>query len=230
MIALPNNNLESLLKKATEHEKKYEWLQAAEKYKKANNFTVAKNDLKRTSEINERIGFCFYRSARQVQNKSEFYKCMKLALQAYQNSAEIVGSFEEKHDRIRKEHINAWIIYIQAWLENDLKKKKKLLDRWWVLENQALKKYEIEGDSHSYVVVCNNLLEQNIYDRFWLISSGLEQKQIYEECLSLGEKAIKIAKELNNDYELARIYAFVSWYYIFSYWLIESDVELIELT
>jgi len=215
------------LKKAKEHEKKYEWLQAAENYKKANNFTLVKNDLKRSVELDEKIGFCFYRSARQAQNKSEFNKCMKLALQAYQSSAEIIGSFEEKHDKIRKAHIDAWIIYIQAWLENDLKKKKNLLDRWWELENQASKNYEIDGDLRSYVAICNNLLEQNIYDRFWLISSGLEQKQIYEECLSLGEKAIKIAKDLNDDYELARSYAYVSWYHIFSYWLIESDVELI---
>ena len=226
---MQSKNLESLLKKAKEHEKKYEWLQAAENYKKANNFTLVKNDLKRSVELDEKIGFCFYRSARQAQNKSEFNKCMKLALQAYQSSAEIIGSFEEKHDKIRKAHIDAWIIYIQAWLENDLKKKKNLLDRWWELENQASKNYEIDGDLRSYVAICNNLLEQNIYDRFWLISSGLEQKQIYEECLSLGEKAIKIAKELNDDYELARSYAYVSWYHIFSYWLIESDVELIGL-
>lgn len=44
MVALQSSNLESLLEKAKEYEKKYEWLQARDYYEKAVDLAVKKGE------------------------------------------------------------------------------------------------------------------------------------------------------------------------------------------
>jgi hypothetical protein len=50
-IALQNSSLESLLTKARELEKKYEWLQAAECYKKASDLTLDEKHFLKTADF-----------------------------------------------------------------------------------------------------------------------------------------------------------------------------------
>ena len=79
---MQNNTSESLLKKAKELEKKYQWLKAAEYYIKASNFASERKDLRKAAEIEERIGFCFLKATRQVQTNTEFRKYVKRSIQA----------------------------------------------------------------------------------------------------------------------------------------------------
>ena len=52
-IALRDSNLESLLEKAKELEKKYEWLQAAESYQKASEILFEEKNFVKAAELAE---------------------------------------------------------------------------------------------------------------------------------------------------------------------------------
>ena len=71
---LNNCNLESLLNKAIEEEKRYEWLQAAEIYEKASDLALNKKDVSKAVDLNERSGFCYYRASSQVKTNLDLQK------------------------------------------------------------------------------------------------------------------------------------------------------------
>ena len=70
-------NLELILNKAKEFEKKYEWLQAADYYEKAVDLALKKKNLSMTVELYEKIGFCFYKAALQAPSNTIFKKHLK---------------------------------------------------------------------------------------------------------------------------------------------------------
>ena len=78
MASLQNSTLGFLLDKAKEMEKKYEWLQATKFYKKASDMVLDEKDILKAAELQEKIGFCFYRAADQAVTNIDFRKLMKL--------------------------------------------------------------------------------------------------------------------------------------------------------
>ena len=87
--------MDSLLSKAKEHEKKYEWLQATKLYKEVADLASEEKDLAKVSELQEQTGYCFYRVAFQAETNIEFRRLMKQAIQAYEKEIEILE--EEKY-------------------------------------------------------------------------------------------------------------------------------------
>jgi len=221
LIALQDINLESLIKKAKEHEKKYEWLQAAEKIGTAVDLIEEKHSIKGT-EFLEKMGFCFYKAAMQAPNNIQFSKRMKLAIQTYEKEIILLEKMKKKNS-----HVLALIAYASSCLEKNPLKKKRLLAKWWKLEKQAKKEFEDNADLHSMAKICANLVEYSSYDWIWSSSSFQETKNIYLECLELAEKAIPILSKLEDEYELARAYCFASWYYCFSHWFWKSEEEIV---
>jgi hypothetical protein len=63
-VALKDSNLESLIEKAKELEKKYDWIQAADFYEEA--ASKVQEDSMKTAELREPIGYCFLRAAFQA--------------------------------------------------------------------------------------------------------------------------------------------------------------------
>ena len=96
-VDLKKSNLESLLEKAKELEKKYEWLQATEFYKKAVDLALEEKDSQKVAELQEQIGFCFFKAALQADTNDIFRDRMKLA--------EVV-SFE-----IDLLHVDLWVYF-----------------------------------------------------------------------------------------------------------------------
>jgi hypothetical protein len=78
LITLQKTNLESLLKKAKEHENKYEWLQAAKAYEKASTSSLANKDFIQITMIEEQRSYCFYRAALQATTNENFRLNIKL--------------------------------------------------------------------------------------------------------------------------------------------------------
>jgi len=221
LIDLQDINLESLIKKAKEHEKKYEWLQAAEKIGTAVNSIEEKHSIK-AIEFLEKLGFCFYKAAMQAPNNTQFIKRMKLAIQIYKKEVRLLEKMKKKDS-----HVLALIAYASSCLEKDPLKKKELLAEWWNFEKQAKEEFENSGDLHSMAIICANLVEYSSYDWIWSSSSFQETRKIYLECLEFAEKAIPILSKLEDEYELARAYCFASWHYYFSHWFWESEEEIV---
>jgi len=71
-MTLQNVNLEPLLKKAKKCEKKYDWQQASDFYRKASSLALDQKDLLRGANFHEKMGFCFYRVAFQAHDNIDF--------------------------------------------------------------------------------------------------------------------------------------------------------------
>jgi hypothetical protein len=201
-VALKDSTLESLIEKAKEHEKKYEWLQAAEEYKKAVDLVLNEKDVTKVANLQERIGFSFYRASLQAQSNTEFRKILKKSIIAYEKESKLLKTIETEESQVNRIHADALTCYAKSWYETDPKVIKKLLDEWWTLENQVLTIYEHSRNLLSVGRICNELLEYSIYDRFWLVSDSLEQEKMYKESIILAKKTIEIFYRLN----LERIY------------------------
>ena len=99
---------------------------------------------------------------------------MKQAVHAYRKESKILEEISAKNKQIKINHVKALIAYVEAVLEKNLLKKKKLLDEWWTLENHVISAHEKSGDLSSAGKVCNELLEYSRSHRFWLVSNHSE--------------------------------------------------------
>ncbi|MEJ2242729.1 MAG: hypothetical protein P8Y18_11405, partial [Candidatus Bathyarchaeota archaeon] len=173
-------SLESILNAASESEKKRNWIQASDYYRKAQN--------------------------------QEEYKLFE----------------ERKNDnQIKIKHVKSLIFYTKSWLEQSLKKRKKLLDEWWILETEVLSFYEKNNDNLDRDRIYLNLLEGSIYYRFWIhTESPGSQKVLIREGFKIAEKAIQLFSKLNKEYELALAYCFAIWYIGFGSFFLASKNEI----
>jgi len=228
--SLQKGNLESLLEKAKELENKYEWLQAAENYRKAAELVLTKKDILKAADLNERIGFCYYRASLQAQSNSEFRKILKFSILAYEKESEFLKGIETEELQLKRIHADALTSYAKSWYETNPKAIKKLFNKWWTLENMLLRAHESAGDLHSVGRTCNDLLEYSTFDRYWLASNFKEHKEMYEESLLLAEKAIKIFSSLDDKYELSRAYLSICWYYGMIEGFEEDENKLIQIS
>ena len=212
-----------LLEKAKELEKRYDWLDAADFYEQA--YSLVSEDFLKAAELQERIGFCFFKAARQADTNDIFRDRMDLAVKAYNKSAELLQSVEKNGKLARISHAKALVAYASSWLERDRTKKGKLLGEWWRLENETLKEYEKVGNKIAIGKTCNNLLHFSQEYRFWIPTDFQDVKRMMDELLNLGEKSIKILSGLGDDYELARAYSYTGLYYVVAVWWIGDRVK-----
>jgi len=210
LIAVQVDNLESLIQKAKEQEKKYEWLQAAEVYQTASDTAIKHDDLKIIAQLYDKRGFCFFKAAFQAQSNKQFIKTMKQAIENYEKAADFYRKTNDETMIISANNLVAQISYSKSWIEKDTSKKTILIEEWWILKSKILETYEKLGDRLSVAQTCIDLL-QNSYDCYYWIGKNLEElKEKRNRLLSLGEKAINILSELNKCYELARAYYWTS--------------------
>jgi KaiC/GvpD/RAD55 family RecA-like ATPase/tetratricopeptide (TPR) repeat protein len=204
------------LDKAKDCENKYEWLQAIEYYNKILDLISKENNLSEAIVFYERIGFCYFRSSLQAKKIELNKDRMNLAVKAHEKAVRIAETLNEKNNQSIINHNLGWITFLKAWIETNLFKKKVLLDEWWKLWKKNLQIFNEVDDQKSVGIVYNNLLEFCRVDRFFVVADHSENEKIAEECIQMGEKAIKIFSKENNIYELARAYCNASWYYGFS--------------
>ena len=208
-----NHRLKLLLNKAKELEKRYDWLGAIPFYEKASSAASRDKDWAKAAELQERIGFCYFRAALQAETNEDFRNRMKLAAEAYERLVELSEKADEEGKGAKINHAKALVAYANSWLATDYQKRKTLLDEWWNLEREALKAYEETGDLQAFGKACNDLLQGSHDNRIWIRTSWHDEGKTRKERLSLGEKAIAALSEVDDDYELARGYCWTGWHY-----------------
>jgi hypothetical protein len=203
-LALPESNLKSFLKQATDLEGKYEWLLATKLYNKASDLALEQKDSLEAAELEEKKGYCFYRASLQAESNPEFITRMEQAIQTYEREVRILEESEEIN-QAKVFHVKALISYMQSWLETSPFKKKELLEASVTLEGKALSEYERINDLYLIGKTCNNLNEY-LFKLFWIDQNPFERKKRITEMLRLAKKAIKALSNQNNNYELAKAY------------------------
>jgi len=215
-MPLNNKSLESILDEAKEHEKRYEWTQAVKVYEKASLIVQKNNDYTKIVEILEKIGFCYFRAALQAQNNEENIDRIKYAIKSYQEAVELVDRVDFPQKRIRINQNKAWIKFLNSWLETDVFKKKSLLDEWWKLEKETLKIFNEQRLTQDLARECGKILELGAATRFFFPAEAADLKKITEENIQLGEQAIELLSGQKEDFEIAKLYCWTSWFYGFS--------------
>ena len=66
-LILRNSSTASLLNRAKEKEKRYEWLQATKSYKKASEILLTEKDFVNAAELAERLGYCYFKAGDQAE-------------------------------------------------------------------------------------------------------------------------------------------------------------------
>jgi tetratricopeptide (TPR) repeat protein len=202
------SSVDMILGQAGQREKEYNWLGAAEFYGKALDLMSETDSLKK-GEVQERVGYAFYRAAMQAESVDEFREKMHQAVASYEEAKEFYGVVSEEGKKPRILSCDAIIAYLGYWLTSEVSEKKRLLDKCWRLTKEALKACNEAGDQVGYGE--NSLgLTDCLDDRLDLELDMRMREKILDEALSLGEKAIRIFSNVGDEHELARAYCITS--------------------
>jgi len=198
------SSAEVFLSQAEEKEREYDWLGAAEFYRKALNSASETDSLKRGG-VQERIGYAFYRAAMQAESADEFRERMRLAVTDYERAKEYYGKMSDPSRTPRLLRCDAMVALSTYWLSVEAAEKKRLIDECWRLTKETLRGLREAGDASGYGKTCNQLL------MIAYLSSAFESNfQIWEnttrEAVECGEQAIKFLLTCGDSDELARAY------------------------
>ena len=191
-----NTSIEDTLSEAAEHEKRYEWLEAAKLIENALR-NLDKEDYFRRAQIQERMGYSLHRAAFQNDQKQEFIDGLGKAVDAYRIAQ---GLFEE----IPGDQGAPWILrckafskYLEHWTVPDAPEKLRLLQESQTLRRQALESFWASNQKHEYCKTYTQL------DRVTLLRFIREwdpeaRDESLKKTVSSGEKAIEALPEIND--------------------------------
>jgi hypothetical protein len=216
-------SVEEILHQAEQLEKEYDWLRAAESYKKALNL-LSEDDFSRKGEVTERFGYAFYRAAFQAENRDEFRERMGQSVANYQKARELYGGLNAQVKASRTFRCDAMIAFADYWLASQASEKKRLLDECWRLTKEALKGLDEAGSFLEYGETYNHL-SSSAAQRFYLDSNFQFREKLIREGVQYGESAIILLSKVSAPHELARAYVKTATYLAYFAWFFASDMD-----
>jgi len=205
-----SSSAEVFLSQAEEKERIYDWLGAAEFYKKALNL-VSETDSFKMGQVQERIGYAFYRAAMQAESVDEFKERMRHAVASYEKAREFYGRLSDSVNTSRMLRCGSMIAYMGYWLTPDVPEKRKLLAECWRLAKDSLKSFKEIGDAWEYGKTYNQLSSSVVFG-FCLEWDFQAREKMMKEAVEHGEQAIKFLSTVGDPVELGRTYARTAFY------------------
>ncbi len=205
-------NLEAVLKKAREQEKKFGWLYAAWSYEHALRSTSGTVSF--LAEKWQRLGFCYERAARQAENLEEFKELQALAGEAYEEAASLFGKGGNLKNQGKRALCNAFVEYIRSWLASTSSEKMKRLETCWTLGKKALNAFQNAGDELNAGKTCITLLSC-LWEWMRAASTEEDKRTIVQDGLQLSDEAVSVLLKFGNTEELLQAYSLASlhnWY------------------
>jgi len=198
------SNIDTILSQAGEREKVYDWLGATEFYRKALSL-VSETDFLKRGEVQERVGYAFYRAAMQAEGVDQFNEMMRQAAANYGKAKEFYKRLSEHGKTPRMLRCDAMIAYTAYWFAFEVAEKKRWLNECWRQTKDALIAFEEAGDSLEFGKTYNQLSSTayHIYALEWNFQVG---EEIIREAIDYGERTITLLSSVGNPYELARAY------------------------
>ena len=193
--------VEEIFSKAEVFGKEYEWLKAADLYGQALR-VVGKNDFLKIGEVQERVGYAFYRAAMQAESQEEFKGKMRRAVEAYERACEFYERLENEQKAGRGFRCKAIAKYLSYWLTSDPSEKRKLLDDCLELEGKALSVFSESGNTLEFGRTYNEF-PLVFFNRFHLEWDGQTARGILKKGVEWGEKAVAMLSELGELHEIA---------------------------
>jgi len=198
------SSVDAFLSQAEEREKAYDWLGAAEFYRKALNLMPRTGFLK-LGHVQEKTGYAFYRAAMQAESANEFRERMRKAVACYERVKDLYSRLSETGKTPWMLRCDAMIAFVGYWLALEASGKKRLLDECWRITKEALRAFKEIGDALGYGKTYNQL-SMSAGGSFALEENFQVQENTVKEAVEHGEQAIKLLSTCRDSYELARAY------------------------
>jgi len=199
------SDVESFLDQVEEREKAYDWLGAAEFYRKALSL-VPEQDSSKLAEIYESLGYAFYQAAMQAESVDEFKSTMHQAVANCQRAKEFYGRLSGQEKTPRMFRCDAMTAFVGYWLATEVPEKKRLLNECWKLAKESLNGFEQAEDALEYGKTYNRLATSIVFG-FALEWDFKAREKMIKEAVELGGRAIKFLSTLGDPNELAKAYA-----------------------
>jgi hypothetical protein len=196
-------SVKEILHQAEQLEKKYDWVGAADSYNKTLAL-LSENGFSRKADVTERLGYALYHFAFQAETPEEFRERMHQAALSHEKAAQFYAKTTET-EKGRVPRCEAMIAYIGYWLASEVSEKKRLLDECWRLTKEVLKDLDKTGNAFEYGKTYNQL-SSSAAERYCFESSFESRKELIEEAIQYGERAIILLSKTNATYELAKTY------------------------
>ncbi len=196
--------MEEILHHAEQLEKDYDWLGAAESYRKTFNL-LSENDFSRRGEVTERLGHAFYRAAFQAENKDEFRDRLRQAVLSHGKAKEFYAKMAETEKEGRMLRCDAMIAFAGYWLASHASEKKRLLDECWKTTKEALKAFKGAGENLEYGRTYSQL-SSSASDKLCLDWDFGASKETIREAVEHGEQAVNLLSIAGDASELAKAY------------------------
>jgi len=214
-------SVEQILGKAAEREREYDWLGAAEFYKKA---LVSETDSLEMGQIQERIGYAFYRAAMQTKTKEEFQQKMREAAESYEKACDTYRK-PAKEQEAEVFRTTAMIKWLEHWLTSSPSEKRRLLSDCLDFTDKALIAFSKSGDIQEYAKTHDALsLEFSAsFQRIMYEEDSRIIKKIAEQGIRWGEKLISAYSEPEKSHKATSAYITVSLYSAVLVWHTITD-------
>lgn len=195
----------SVMDHASEEEKQWNWLGAAETYDKALK-QVPDGNHQRIGDILERKAYAFHKAALQADANDQFEKRIREAIEGYAKAKQAYESATGPAAAGWRHRCDGMTSYLEYWLASNSADKKKLADKAWKYAKSSLSIFEAAGRSQDFAVTFNQLSYAAAvsYDYDGQAES---RENTLKEALSYAEKSIRHLSELDDTENLARAHA-----------------------
>ncbi|MFX1595338.1 MAG: hypothetical protein ACFFBK_04665, partial [Promethearchaeota archaeon] len=175
---------ESLLNKAREEERKYNWIEAAALYEKVIKIYLDKNLLEKAAACYKNLGYTRLRSSDTVEIAEEYIKQNKYAIKAYKEASKL---FKQLGNKAVELECEAEICYMNAVLATSDVEGQETFFQAIKLFSEASEIYSKEGDNESFArVMCRFAQNSHL-----LMSYKIDQEKYDQIALKGSESADK---------------------------------------
>ena len=195
---------ESLLNRAKEQEKEYDWLGASNTYDEVL-ILVPKDGYAALGEILEQQAYALHRAALQADDHQMFRERTRNAMELYGNAKKNHTISADSMSLARADRCDAMISYLGFWHSSEPSEKKMLLDQAWNLTKRALSALGTSGKTAEFGKTFNLLSMSTAlaFNYEWDFST---RDRMLKDALAIAEKAANsLSSQVDAD-ELARIY------------------------
>lgn len=194
-----------LMDHASEQERQWDWLGAAETYDEALR-EAPDSAPRRIGDLLERKAYALHRAALQADTDDRFEKLTEEAIQGYERAKHTYERVSSPGVAGQVHRCDAMASYLEYWRTVDSSEKKKLTDEAWKGAKTSLSVFEVAGQPRDFATTFIQLSYAAAFS-YDYDGEAESRENTLREALSYAEKSIRYLSALGDSENLARAHA-----------------------